>query len=466
MNRREFLALGGAAATAGIGWFARAGARPPDLSGRPVGRRALRVAVLGAGVAGMTAASELSRAGHRVRVYEARDRIGGRVWTDHRMGVPVDLGAAWMHGRNPLFHRLVDAGEQFADETDFESLSFVDVDGTRLEETAVLRSGLRSVAVERMLASLSATADIPDVSVAAALDRIGAAHGLAGRDARMDDFIHYVIWHQTFAIDPGLLSARQLGRYHDYSGPEFVPERGMEAVFDLLDPDVDVRLNTPVEAVRLSADGVEIQTAIGVDRFDRCVCAIPLGVLQTGTPVFEPGLPAEVRRATERLVVGDFYKLVLRFPEVFWHAETDFTAILAEAGRWGDGRHSAFMHYDHVHGEPILIMVAGTHFAVQLERAGTHHATREAMRRLRLAYGPDIPDPVDSMATTWRSDPWSNGAYTNYGVGATAEDVRAFSRLHSGRITFAGEHTSEQVSSSVHGAFESGRRAAVTIAAS
>ena len=54
--------------------------------------------VVGAGVAGVTAARLLMKAGHRVVVLEARDRVGGRVWTDRSDGYVTDRGASWIHG--------------------------------------------------------------------------------------------------------------------------------------------------------------------------------------------------------------------------------------------------------------------------------------------------------------------------------------------------------------------------------
>ena len=64
--------------------------------------------VIGAGLAGLTCAQRLMTAGHKVVVLEARQRIGGRIWSEQRQGCAIDLGASWLHGitNNPL-HRLV-----------------------------------------------------------------------------------------------------------------------------------------------------------------------------------------------------------------------------------------------------------------------------------------------------------------------------------------------------------------------
>ena len=77
---------------------------------------ASEIAVIGAGTSGLTAAKQLADAGHLVTIFEARDRIGGRVWTSDQLGVPLDLGASWIHGvkGNPL--------TELADELEIERL--------------------------------------------------------------------------------------------------------------------------------------------------------------------------------------------------------------------------------------------------------------------------------------------------------------------------------------------------------
>ena len=62
------------------------------------------VLVIGAGIAGLTAARDLAIDGYNVAILEARERIGGRIWTSHELGLPADLGASWIHGfeDNPI----------------------------------------------------------------------------------------------------------------------------------------------------------------------------------------------------------------------------------------------------------------------------------------------------------------------------------------------------------------------------
>jgi len=99
MRRRTLIRQGLATAVAFMGGRLTAVAKPDQ---------SIDALVIGAGLAGLACAQRLMAAGQRVMVLEARQRIGGRIWTEHRQGCALDLGASWLHGttNNPI-HRLV-----------------------------------------------------------------------------------------------------------------------------------------------------------------------------------------------------------------------------------------------------------------------------------------------------------------------------------------------------------------------
>ena len=90
-------------------------------------------------MAGLAAARRLADAGVEVTVLEARERIGGRMWTDTSLGVPIDLGAAWIHGTdgNPIVGLAADAGAATV-ETDFSDV--VVYDGQRVVDDAAVQA--------------------------------------------------------------------------------------------------------------------------------------------------------------------------------------------------------------------------------------------------------------------------------------------------------------------------------------
>ncbi len=103
--------------------------------------------VVGAGVAGLTAARLLSREGMRVVVLEARDRVGGRVWTDRRGGRATDLGASWIHGTtaSPVAAAAEAFGMRMYEFTvggyqpDGRPIAYYGPDGERLSDVAARR---------------------------------------------------------------------------------------------------------------------------------------------------------------------------------------------------------------------------------------------------------------------------------------------------------------------------------------
>src|SRR6185436_16299522 len=103
------------------------------MGGEP--RASADVIVIGAGIAGLAAARTLADAGASVVVLEARDRIGGRVWTDRSLGVPIDLGASWIHGveGNPITELARAAGAPTLP-TDWDDFALFDHDGTRVSK--------------------------------------------------------------------------------------------------------------------------------------------------------------------------------------------------------------------------------------------------------------------------------------------------------------------------------------------
>jgi hypothetical protein len=111
-DRRQLLigalALGGAAALSGCAQE-ESGAGDPSPSEPPSGDRSVDVLVIGAGIAGLAAAQHVVGAGRRCAVLEARDRVGGRIWTSGAWSdAPVDLGASWVHGTdgNPVYDEI------------------------------------------------------------------------------------------------------------------------------------------------------------------------------------------------------------------------------------------------------------------------------------------------------------------------------------------------------------------------
>lgn len=279
---------------AGAQWAASTGAR--------------RVAVVGAGAAGAGAARTGADAGLDVTVFEARQRVGGRVWS-HPLGdgVVMELGANWLQ------------------QGDRNSLAPI----ARLLDLRLIDTDFHSPLVRGAVPDVSASA------TAAVLDRVRACSGTLTDDVPLHavvDEIRRDPWPFTtdqvqavidgeIVVDTGAplseLSARFGVEPGVGEGDRWVVGGYAQVIAHLLDG-VDVRIGAPVDLVEQDASGVTVHVAGAVHRFDAVVVTAPAAVLQVGAPIFDPPLPERQRTALGLLTTGRVEKAVLRFGERWW----------------------------------------------------------------------------------------------------------------------------------------------------
>src|SRR5262245_5034447 len=141
------------------------------------------VIVIGAGVSGLACARELSRMGYDVVVLEARTRLGGRIWSDERLGFPVDLGASWVmgHETNPLTPVMQEADAELVP-TSWDNMSVLHK-GTPIpdEDLEELADSFEELLGEIKQGARSLSADI---SIAAAIERALAGEELSAVERR------------------------------------------------------------------------------------------------------------------------------------------------------------------------------------------------------------------------------------------------------------------------------------------
>jgi monoamine oxidase len=413
------------------------------------------VVVVGAGMAGLAAATNLAKAGYRVIVLEARDRIGGRMRTDRSLGCAVDLGASWIHGvkGNPLVELARDAGARLSP-TPYDAMLAFDRDGSKFDRSVLIRTHFR---LENLLnqASKEARRARADESLQKFLDRHAEAAKRSESERRAFEFLSAL----TEISDGARLdeaSARDADEYQENPGGDSLVVSGYDTLARHLGRGLDIRTGVAVRKVNYERPRIRIETTAGTLDADRVVVTVPLGVLQEGKLEFVPKLPEARQAAISRLGMGLINKIALRFPKAFWPVEPP---IISYAGA-KRGQYPLFVNLKHYADQPVLVCLVPPSFENALENLTEADARAGVLESLRRIFGNQIPEPQAVLQTRWRADPWSRGAYSFARLGATGEDRERLAAPIADRVFFAGEATHRTMYSTVHGAWLSGCRAA------
>lgn len=430
--------------------------------------------VVGAGVAGLSAARALVGAGQKVVVLEARDRIGGRLHTERIGGRITDLGASWIHGIDgSALHEVTSAFGMPEVEYTVGSyqpggrpIAYYGPEGARLSESETQRFIADAAQVEVRLAEviggIEPGSSYGEASRAAVRD-VAAVEGWdAERVARMVEYLDHRSEEQ-YGADSGLLDAHGL-EDEVINGDEVVFPEGYDRLASHLAAGLDVRLEHMVDRVaRVGAStvehGVVVESSQGVFTAAQVVVTVPIGVLQSNGVRFEPPLPDSVADAIAGFRMNAFEKIFLRFPERFWDAGVYAIRRQGEAATWW---HSWYDLTD-LHGEPTLLTFAAGECATVIRGWTDERIVDSVMAALRGIYGARTLDPVHTQITDWQGDEWTRGAYAYMTLGCTGDDHERIATPIDGVLHLAGEATWGADPATVNAALCSGHRAAERI---
>ena len=352
ISRRRLLRL--------LGLGAVASTLPACSDGGSGGDASGPVLVVGAGFAGLAAADALRSAGRDVVVLEGRDRIGGRTWTADFGGAPVDLGAAWMHGidGNPVadLARRRGIGWRPAEVIDETIAAFDPHTGPLTLADLVTYVAVPQTGFEEAAGELRAALG-PGASAAQGIDLYLERLGFRGAQRRWADFgLRQAIVELFYGGPADLTSLDALFEDSEIPGGNQFPDGGYVRLVEELARGLDVRTGEIVETVRWDERGVQVETSRGTHRGSHALVTVPLGVLQADAIRFEPALPARKRDAIARLDMGNFEKVVLRFPRAFWlDAGNHTTVYIADTY----GEFPIFFDLSRFTGAPDLLCFCG-----------------------------------------------------------------------------------------------------------
>ena len=406
-----------------------------------------QVLVFGAGAAGLGAARAMAAEGVAVAVLEARQRVGGRAWTADALGVPVDLGAAFVHGTegNPVADLAYDAGDD---------LVASDVGATvLLGAGGVLDDAARDAALDRYDALLAGLVAIrEDLGPGASV-----ADGVAALGDRADDDVLRLLHAEVgvaHAADLDRLALATTGRAR-LPGDDALATIGVGGLLATLAEDLDVRLGEEVLHVDHGGRGVRVHTTLGEYRVDRAIVALPIGVLAAGTVSFDPPLPDEVLAALQAIDPGRLTTVAARLAEPLLPSLAEFVAGPAER----PGEIAAWAALDDAVGEPVLVgWAAGA--AADAVLPDDDEAVQAALGALATRLGRPVPEVRWSAVARWDEDPHARGAVSFVPAGVAPAQRRALGGLLSPRLFLAGEAGASVHPGTVHGALQSGEREA------
>ncbi|MFI2185320.1 flavin monoamine oxidase family protein [Streptomyces sioyaensis] len=420
-----------------------------------------RVIVIGAGISGLAAARHLAEQGEHVVVLEARNRIGGRIWTSEKWaGVPLDLGASWIHGidSNPIAALAAKAKARTVVTNPDSSTDYL-ADGSEVDDArAKAIEGWQSK-TEDALASYQDDAD-KDASVRSVVERALDWSSLSDEDKTLISFGLNDYEHEySGSVDK--MSALYFDSGADIKGKDVMFPGGYHQITDLLARGLAIRTGHVVKHIDWDSSGVTVGTNKGTFHAGRVVVTLPLGVLQSGAVTFGPGLPSTKRTAIDKLGMGVLNKCYLRFPKVFW-PDTDWMTYVPELDKYGQWEQ--WINITRPTGQPVLLGFNAADFGRTMEGWNDTQIVNSAMGTLKTIFGSDVPAPLDYQITRWASDPYAQGSYSYDKTGSTPAMRDHLAAGVDDRVHFAGEATHRDSYQTVHGAYLSGIRAAKEIA--
>jgi putrescine oxidase len=441
------------------------------------------VVIVGAGASGLTAATELKKAGLSVAVLEARDRVGGRLWTDDIDGATLEIGGQWVSpDQDALIETLAELGLDTYERYRAGLNIYISPSGER-----------RTFAGE--IFPVAAQTEHEILTLIERLDALVAEidpdRPWAHPRAKELDEISFLRWLETqtddeearlnigmfiagamltkpahaFSALQALLMAASAGSFSNLVDADFILDKrvkgGLQQVPLLLAERLgeDVHVNAPVRTLRWDSDGVTA-VADGVEvRARFAILALPPILISRIS--YEPPLPRRQQQMHQHLSMGFVIKVHAVYETPFWR----------EDGYSG----TAFSPYEVVHeaydncydGDPrgTLVGFVSDEEADAVFKLPAEERKARILESLSHYYGEAALNPVVYYESDWGSEEWTRGAY------AASFDMGGLARYGSdlrepvGPIHFSCSDMAGKGYQHVDGAIRVGRETAAAIVA-
>ena len=438
--------------------------------------------VVGAGYAGLTAARRLTQAGTTVAVLEARDRIGGRIWTQPLSdGSPVDRGGAWLGPDHDAIFALAREVDVSTYKTWVHGAHLL-VDHGRIRRytglipkispLAIVTIALAQLRIDRMAKGLPVDApwtakhalewDSRSVAdwIAHCRVRTGIAHdlfemavrGLMTGDLNEVSLLHLLALvrghgsiNTLFSIEGGAQENMVEG------GAGEIARRVAAALGDA------VHLDSPVTSITDTRDRVVVQSERVVVSARHVIVALPPAL--TLEIDFDPALPADRIALYRNSVAGPESKTLVVYDEPFWRGE-GFSGQTSEP----DSVAEVTLDATPAAGRPGVVAVfAFSHVAERVDAMHDSDRRQALLDALAARLGPRAARPAEVIETPWWKEVWTRGCSMAHLTPGTLTRHGHLIREPFGRVHWAGTETATISHGAIDGAVRSGERAAAEI---
>jgi monoamine oxidase len=396
------------------------------------------VVIVGAGAAGIAACRMLQAAGLNVRVLDARYRVGGRAHTEQMLGLPVDMGAAWLH---------------FAEENAFTGIAqeggFTVIRREPNWGGEALVGARVPTAQEREQVGQSWARYYALIEAAAEAGRDVAVSDVLPADEFRARFDAVMTW--AVGVESRDISTVDLARYAE-STHNWAVAQGLGSVVAHSAAGMPVTLGAQVTAIRWEDNSVRVDTPRGAIRARAAIVTVPTTVLANDDIKFSPHLPARFGSAFRAIPLGVVNKVFVRVEE----GALPFAGTTQLIGADNTSRTASYTVRPA--GQPLVAAFFGGELSQELEQRGELEAF--ACDELQRIFGADlVRGIIATQATGWGQDPWAKGSYSAARPGQ-ADQRTVLGEPVSPTLSFAGEACSREHYGTLHGAWQSGRKAA------